>query len=150
MSQNLHLSDGSSEWASEWANLLCIPITRSLRFAYLRVKKEHIHLVKLSFYLISIQLLTSKEFQFLLLRFTVVIKVHLLNIKRAEMTPLTNGCPWFLWSYGSLPWPLGKVSLAVVHYGSVVVRNSQAVDGTMTILFEVVLVIWRDNRCYIF
>jgi len=55
------------------------------------------------------------------------------------MTPLTNRCA-ILGPYGGLPWPLGKIALAIMHYGSVIVRNTQAVDGTMTVLIEVVLV----------
>lgn len=82
---------------------------------------------------------SHKEFWVSLLRVAVVIKVHLLDIQWTEMTPLTNGCAIF-GSYGGLPWPLGKVSLAVVHYGSVVVRNAKTVDGTMAVLIKVVLV----------
>ena len=70
----------------------------------------------------------------------IVIKIHLLNIQWTEVTSLTDGNPFFLRSYGSLPWPLCKCSLPVMHYGSVVVRNSQAVNRTMAILLKVVLV----------
>ena len=70
----------------------------------------------------------------------IVIKIHLFNIQWTEAFSLTNGYAFFLRSYGSLPWPLCKCSLPVMHYGSVVVRNSQAVNRTMAILLKVVLV----------
>ena len=82
----------------------------------------------------------------------IVIKIHLFNIQWTEAFSLTDGYPFFLRSYGSLPWPLCKCSLPVMHYGSVVVRNSQAVNRTMAILLKVVLVFWgyRQDKCNVF
>ena len=82
----------------------------------------------------------------------IVIKIHLFNIQWTETFSLTNGYPFFLRSYGSLPWPLCKCSPPVMHYGSVVVRNSQAVNRTMAILLKVVLVFWgyRQDKCNVF
>ena len=74
-----------------------------------------------------------------------IIEIHLLNIQWTEMTPLTNRHPRFPGSYGGLPRPASKISLAVMHYGSVVIRNTQAVDGTVTVLIKVMLVLCKKN-----
>ena len=55
------------------------------------------------------------------------------------MSPLTNGLA-VLGLYGCLPGPLCKVSLAIMHYGSIVVTNAQAVYGAMAIFVEVVFI----------
>lgn len=74
-----------------------------------------------------------------------IIEIHLLNIQWTEMTPLTNRHPRFPGSYGGLPRPASKISLAVMHYGSVVIRNTQAVDGTVTVLIKVMLVLCKKK-----
>ena len=76
--------------------------------------------------------------------FALVVKVHLFDIQRTEVVPLTNGLT-VLGLYGGLPWPLGKVSLAVMHYGSIVVGNSQAINGTVAILVKVVFVLYKES-----
>ena len=67
-----------------------------------------------------------------------VITIHLLNIVWTEVTSLANGHPCFLGSYGSLPWPLRKFSLPVMHDRFVVVGKSQAVNISMAILLKIV------------
>ena len=56
------------------------------------------------------------------------------------MRSLTDGCA-ILGFDGSLPWPLCKVTLPVVHYGPIVIGNAEAVDSSVTIFSEVVLLV---------
>lgn len=88
---------------------------------------------------LSILIFNIERPTLLLLRVAVVIKIHLSNVQSTEMIPLTNRCA-ILGSYGGLPWQLGEGILPVVHYGPIVVRNTQAIDGTMTVFIEIVLV----------
>ena len=53
------------------------------------------------------------------------------------MFPLTDGCI-FLGSDSNLPWPFCEVMLAVMHYGSVVVRNTKTVNRSVVVFPKVV------------
>ena len=53
------------------------------------------------------------------------------------MFPLTDGCA-VLGFDGGLPGQLSKITLAVVHYGSIVVRNAKTVDRSMAVFPKVV------------
>ena len=60
------------------------------------------------------------------------------------MGPLTN-LGAVLGFYGDLPGPASKVPLPVVHYGSVVIRDSKTVDAAVAVLSKVVLAVWREK-----
>lgn len=60
----------------------------------------------------------------------------MLGVQGTEMFPLTNGCA-VLGFDGRLPWPLSKVTLAVMHYGSIVVWNAKTVDRSVAVFSKV-------------
>ena len=67
---------------------------------------------------------------------TIVILVHLFSIQFTQMSPLTNFCT-ILGFDSSLPWPLCKVTLAIMHYGVVVIRTAKTVDRVAAVFVEV-------------
>ena len=73
---------------------------------------------------------------------TVVKQVDLLDIQRTEAFQLTKLYTGFLWSDGDLPRPFSKVVCPVMHYGSVIIRDSQAVDSIGGVLVEVMSLVF--------
>ena len=53
------------------------------------------------------------------------------------MSPLTDFYSALLRLNSNFPWKPGQFTLTVMHYGTVVVRDSQTVDYMMTIFVEV-------------
>ena len=61
------------------------------------------------------------------------------------MSPLTDGCA-VLGSDGSLPWPLSKVTLAVMHQRIIVIRATKTVDHSVVVFVKVVFLVLFDQK----
>ena len=82
---------------------------------------------------------------FTLFLVTVVILVHLFSIPFTQMFPLTDGCAVYGFQ-GHQPRVFGKLALAVMHYGFVIILTAKTVYSSMVVFVKITSLTFSEEK----